>query len=39
MIIMVDGVKVQRVIDQAHTVIEPGKKISIWIAPNHWTYW
>ena len=25
---MVDGVKVQRVIDQAHSVIEPGKKIS-----------
>ena len=24
------GVKVQRVIDQAHSVIEPGKKISIW---------
>ena len=24
------GVKVQRVIDQAHTVIEPGKKISMW---------
>ena len=27
---MVDGVKVQRVIDQAHSVIEPGKKISMW---------
>ena len=24
------GVKVQRVIDQAHSVIEPGKKISMW---------
>ena len=24
------GVKVQRVIDQAHAVIEPGKKISMW---------
>ena len=24
------GVKVQRVIDQAHTVFEPGKKISMW---------
>ena len=24
------GVKVQRVIDQAHTVVEPGKKISMW---------
>ena len=24
------GVKVQRVIDQAHRVIEPGKKISMW---------
>ena len=29
---MVDGggVKVQGVIDQAHSVIEPGKKISMW---------
>ena len=27
---MVDGVKVQRVIDQANSVIEPGKKISMW---------
>ena len=27
---MVDGVKVERVIDQAHAVIEPGKKISMW---------
>ena len=27
---MVNGVKVQRVIDQANTVIEPGKKISMW---------
>ena len=24
------GVKVQRVVDQAHAVIEPGKKISVW---------
>ena len=37
------GVKVQRVVDQAHAVIEPGKKISIEdfyveIPPNHWTY-
>ena len=24
------GIKVQRVVDQAHAVIEPGKKISIW---------
>ena len=24
------GIKVQRVVDQAHTVIEPGKKISMW---------
>ena len=24
------GVKVQRVIDQAHSVIEPGKKVSMW---------
>ena len=24
------GVKVQRVLDHAHTVIEPGKKISMW---------
>ena len=30
MIIMVDGVKVQRVVDQANAVIEPGKKISMW---------
>ena len=27
---MVDGVKLQRVIDQAHAVIEPGKEISMW---------
>ena len=27
---MVDGVKVQRVIDQAHSVIELGKRISMW---------
>ena len=27
---MVDGVKVQRVVDQANAVIEPGKKISMW---------
>ena len=34
------GVKVQRVIDQAHTLIEPGKKISMWnFHQNHWTYW
>ena len=26
---MVDGVKVQRVMDQAHSVIEPGKRITI----------
>ena len=24
------GTKVQRVVDQAHAVIEPGKKISMW---------
>ena len=24
------GIKVQRVVDQVHAVIEPGKKISIW---------
>ena len=24
------GIKVQRVVDQAHAVIEPGKKISMW---------
>ena len=24
------GVKAQRVVDQAHSVIEPGKKISMW---------
>ena len=32
------GVKVQRVIDQAHAVIEPGKKIDFYveIPPNHW---
>ena len=24
------GIKVQRVVNQAHTVIEPGKKISVW---------
>ena len=27
---MVDGIKVQRVVDQAHAVIEPGKKIPMW---------
>ena len=27
---MVDGGKVQRVMDQAHSAIEPGKKISMW---------
>ena len=27
---MVDGVKVQRGVDQAHAVIEPGKKTSRW---------
>ena len=24
------GIKVQQVVDQAHAVIEPGKKISMW---------
>ena len=27
---MINGVKVQRVVDQTHAVIEPGKKISMW---------
>ena len=27
---MLDGVKAQTVVDQAHAVIEPGKKISVW---------
>ena len=32
------GVKVQRVMDQAHLVIEPGNP-HIKIRPDHWTYW
>ena len=27
---MINGVKVQREVDQAHAVIEPGKKIFMW---------
>ena len=34
------GIKTQRLVGQAHAVIEPGKRISnLEIPPNNWTYW